>query len=387
MPNTCPREGGAGARRCSTRPQRAVPNGALYDVMPTSKTPCPILGCPDMAPKAAPTLIAHFRAKHLVEPSVGLTQPRAQKVVTLTEVPGLRVRNRVQWRCAFEGCTFQGMRRRCERHVKDNEHHVATGEWMMGPRRLVRKTPVLRQRYDAWVAAGFARGPPGSEPQHITALNPDGVRVPLENVTSFKYLGRTLRADGFDRECVSERLALAAQTAQRIFAHRLKHASNKTRLRLYTAIVKSRVTYGSASWTLTLSDRNRLNSFHLRWLRRITGMVPRMVDGKLIFPRNRDVYAKADAIPLAHEVDVQRFRFYGHTLRRDNRVYGRIPLTTRQCISNKGLNQQCEVLRRLAGATDVEPNGEDGRKAWRGATARLRKHFADAARSAPHDTQ
>ena len=214
MPNTCPPEPAPEPEHVVVPPGLStLPNGALYYVMPTPKTPCPILGCPDTAPKAAPALIAHFRAKHLVEPSVGLTQPRAQKVVTLTEVPGLRVKNRVQWRCAFDGCTFQGMRRLCERHVKDNEHHVATGEWMMGPYRRVRKTPVLRQRYDAWVAAGFARGPPGSEPQHITALNPDGVRVPLENVTSFKYLGRTLRADGFDRECVSERLALAAQTS------------------------------------------------------------------------------------------------------------------------------------------------------------------------------
>ena len=93
----------------------------------------------------------------------------------------------------------------------------------------------------------------------------------LEAVEAFTYLGSTVTSTvSLDAE-ISSRIAKAAgvmaKLNKRVWSNSL--LSERTKVLVYQACVLSTLLYGSESWTVYARQERRLNSFHLRSLRRL----------------------------------------------------------------------------------------------------------------------
>ena len=96
----------------------------------------------------------------------------------------------------------------------------------------------------------------------------------LEAVNAFVYLGSTL-TDNLTMELeLNRRIGKAATTYARL--SKRVWTNNKlsvhTKVQVYNACVLSTLLYGSECWTLHSHEERRLNSFHLRCLRRLLGI-------------------------------------------------------------------------------------------------------------------
>ena len=93
----------------------------------------------------------------------------------------------------------------------------------------------------------------------------------LEVVENFTYLGSTISSSlSIDSE-INSRIAKAttvmAKLNQRVWNN--SRLTEKTRLRVYQACVLSTLPYGSETWTTYARHEKKLNSFHMRCLRRL----------------------------------------------------------------------------------------------------------------------
>ena len=90
-------------------------------------------------------------------------------------------------------------------------------------------------------------------------------KVPLENVTEYKYLGCPLSADDSDNAAVSLNISKATQTWFRMY-HTLSSdgADSKTMACFYLAMVQAKLLYGSKTWVLSRHLLNCLECFHAR---------------------------------------------------------------------------------------------------------------------------
>ena len=231
-------------------------------------------------------------------------------------------------------------------------------------------------------AAGVLATEP--EPEVITARDPSGNRVALANVSEFKYLGRVIANRGNDEVAVFARIRDAGNAANAIFHRgRLRKASKKTRLRVYQAIVHAKLVYCAETWVLTDRARRGLDAFQQKWLRRLTGCTPSRDGTALKFPPRAEVLKAANAERLSDQIDVQRLRFFGHTMRRPSAVKGSLlpdgRVGFRQSLTLQG---QLRQLAAEAGApTDEQALFEAAldRQRWRGLVSTLRQRRHDAA--------
>ena len=90
----------------------------------------------------------------------------------------------------------------------------------------------------------------------------------------------------------------------------------KTKTQVYQACVLSTLLYGSESWTLYTRQERRLNTFHLRGLRRILG-----ISWKDRIP-NTEVLARAGTLSMYALLTKRRLRWLGHVTRMHD---GRLP--------------------------------------------------------------
>jgi hypothetical protein len=86
-----------------------------------------------------------------------------------------------------------------------------------------------------------------------------------------------------------------------------------TRLRILEAATMAAATYGAETWTMTQSDRARLDALHKQGLRIITGLhhTVTIVDGQKEFHRTPSavLYERAGAVPASSTVDAKREAF------------------------------------------------------------------------------
>ncbi|XP_063585836.1 uncharacterized protein LOC134763209 [Penaeus indicus] len=140
----------------------------------------------------------------------------------------------------------------------------------------------------------------------------------LEVVDKFIYLGSTISSNlSLDAE-LNTRIGKAATTMARLTKRVWDNTmlTTNTKMRVYQACVLSTLLYGSETWTLYSVQERRLNTFHLRCLRRLLGItwqdrVP-----------NIDVLAKAGMPSMFAILSQRRLRWLGHVTRMDD---GRIP--------------------------------------------------------------
>ena len=109
-------------------------------------------------------------------------------------------------------------------------------------------------------------------------------------------------------------LATAALNSMIKTYARPNKVSEEKRLRLYNALVLPILTYNSATWAITPTLANSLDSFHRRQLRYLLGVrYPDIIT-------NVDLYQRCGTKPLSLTIRSLRWNLFGHILRRDNNI-------------------------------------------------------------------
>ena len=140
----------------------------------------------------------------------------------------------------------------------------------------------------------------------------------LEVVENFTYLGSTISSNlSLDAE-LNKRIGKAAMALARLGKGVWDNSmlTIGTKMKVYQACVLSTLLYGSESWTLYSHQECRLNSFHLRCLRRILGIT------WLDRVPNKNVLAQAGIPSMFALLSQRRLRWLGHVSRMED---GRIP--------------------------------------------------------------
>ena len=150
-----------------------------------------------------------------------------------------------------------------------------------------------------------APGEPHSEP-HISI---NGQK--LGNTDKFPYLGSTMSNTATIDDEISLRLARASASFGRLSSRVWKRRglSNRTKLKVYHAVVLPSLLYGSETWTVYARHLQRLESFHMRCLRQILHVkwqdkVP-----------NTDVLQRADSMSIRSMLMESQLRWSGHVAR------------------------------------------------------------------------
>ena len=140
----------------------------------------------------------------------------------------------------------------------------------------------------------------------------------LEAVNNFTYLGSTISSNiSLDAE-IDKRIGKAATTLARLSSRVWENPklTIKTKVAVYNACVVSTLLYGSETWTTYARQERRLNSFHMRCLRRILGI---SWEDKI---PNTEVLSRANLPTMFTLLRQRRLRWLGHVHRMDD---GRIP--------------------------------------------------------------
>ena len=167
----------------------------------------------------------------------------------------------------------------------------------------------------------------------------------------------------------------------------------KTKLKLYRSLVKSILVYNCGTWALTKSEEEKLNAFHRKQLRKVLNIkYPVKIT-------NSSLYNKCEEHPLSIYILENRWRLFGHILRRNieipanksmnsyfathgKKFRGR-PLTTLPVVLNKDLSRLQENTLQLTTREDLEHLRciARSRQQWRELSTRIRK----AAEAPPSD--
>ena len=140
----------------------------------------------------------------------------------------------------------------------------------------------------------------------------------LNPVSQFQYLGSTISSNLSLEPEISARIAKATGMMSK-FQKRVwdnNNLINNTKMQVYRACVLSTLLYSSEAWTTYATQEKRLNSFHLRCLRRILGI------------RWQDLVPNTEALEWAGLPSIfallaqRRLRWLGHVYRMDD---SRIP--------------------------------------------------------------
>ena len=96
--------------------------------------------------------------------------------------------------------------------------------------------------------------------------------TPIETVTEFKYLGRVVEKNDDDWPTVNRNIKRARISWGRICRILSREGANpKAMASIYKAVVQAVLLYGSESWVLTQAMEKKLQAFHHRCARHITG--------------------------------------------------------------------------------------------------------------------
>ena len=118
-----------------------------------------------------------------------------------------------------------------------------------------------------------------------------------------------------------------SKLSKRVWDNRLLTLHTKTRI--YQACVLSTLLYGSESWTTYMRQERRLNTFHMRCLRRLLGL---KWQDKVPYS---EILARTKVPSMFALLSQRRLRWLGHTHRMDmnrvprNLLYGQLATGTR----------------------------------------------------------
>ena len=130
----------------------------------------------------------------------------------------------------------------------------------------------------------------------------------IQRVKEFRYLGRILREDDDDTSSIVSQIKRARQKWNAI-AKILKReeANAKTMAKFYMAIVQAVLLYGADSWTITKRNWKRLQSFHNRALRYMTGQhIRKKEDRSWTYPDHAALGKQCCLFPIETYVERRR---------------------------------------------------------------------------------
>ena len=164
---------------------------------------------------------------------------------------------------------------------------------------------------------------------------------------------------------ISKASAAMARLTKRVWENTM--LTIKTKTQVYQACVLSTLLYGSESWTLYTRQERRLNTFHLRCLRRILG-----ISWQDHIP-NTEVLARAGSLSMYALLTKRRLCWLGHVTRMHD---GRLPkdilfgeLATGSRPTGRPTLRYKDVLKRDLKASDIAPAGFEAlaadRSSWR----------------------
>jgi hypothetical protein len=119
-------------------------------------------------------------------------------------------------------------------------------------------------------------------------------------VKQFKYLGRIIDDNDNDLAAVEAQLKKARMTWGRIGKILKKKTNSNPKIMsiFYKVIIQSVLLYGSESWVLNNLAKEKLQSFHHRCARYITGRHIRKEEEIWIYPDNKTTLELADLLPI-----------------------------------------------------------------------------------------
>jgi hypothetical protein len=132
--------------------------------------------------------------------------------------------------------------------------------------------------------------------------------APIENVTSFKYLGRILTQNDNDTAAIEGNLLKARNRwarVRKILAQ--SGATPKHMVSFYLTIVQAILLYGAETWVLSDAMKRKLSSFHNRCARYLTHMpIHQNAEGTWILPPTEQVLARAKLLPIQEYIRKRR---------------------------------------------------------------------------------
>ncbi|XP_033099909.1 uncharacterized protein LOC117103460 [Anneissia japonica] len=136
----------------------------------------------------------------------------------------------------------------------------------------------------------------------------------LECVETFCYLGSTVNPKGTLDDEIEKRILKATVTMARLKDRVWENAklTNKTKCQVYKACVLSILLYASETWTTYAWQERKLNTFHMRNLRRILGI---KWQDKI---SNKEVLERAELCDIYTLLTYKRLRWFGHTIRMES---------------------------------------------------------------------
>jgi hypothetical protein len=147
--------------------------------------------------------------------------------------------------------------------------------------------------------------------------------VPIKNVSEFKYLGRIVAYNDDDWPAVIWNLKKARIVWGKLGRILSKEGTNpKAMASVYKAVVQAVLLYGSESWVLTRPLEYKLQSFHRRCARYITGQhIRQNLDGSWTCPSSAAVLEQAGLCTIQEYI--QRRRTTVETYARSLPIYNR----------------------------------------------------------------
>lgn len=144
----------------------------------------------------------------------------------------------------------------------------------------------------------------------------------LDETDKFTYLGGVVTAQGGGGDDITCRIGKARTAFRKL--NRIWKSSNysiKTKVQLYSSLVKSVLLYGCETWRMNEGDARRLDIFQFTCMRRIL---------KIRWPyviSNEDLMKRTKTKRVSTEIKTRRWKWIGHVLRMERNSHCRTALT------------------------------------------------------------
>ena len=155
-------------------------------------------------------------------------------------------------------------------------------------------------------------------PSTISSIN----NTPLDNVKVFVYLGCNIKYN--EATTGSAEIEFRIDTAQCKFYELGKKLMNLkikllTRIKIFNALVRSRLTYSCQTWSLTKAQSNHINATYMTLIRKMVRGGYRRVPNTY-----RYELSNKDLLRMCHTEDIHQFaarqqkKFIAHVIRSEN---------------------------------------------------------------------
>nr|CAH7716818.1 unnamed protein product [Callosobruchus chinensis] len=136
----------------------------------------------------------------------------------------------------------------------------------------------------------------------------------LEDVETFRYLGTVIDSSGREEHNLSERISAAGKLywALKDSCFGKKEVSIGTKLKVYKTIVIPVLLWGSESWVLTKSMKQKLQVMEMKFLRKIKGVT------RTDRLKKEDIRNELGVEPVWSLIERNQLKWFGHMCRMDN---------------------------------------------------------------------